>query len=170
MSDKIKHFIIKDMDLRDPRDLKPDPDNPRINVQAVDRLVEIIQIHGFQVPVDIDEKDNIICGHTRIKAALALGIGLVAVNVRKGWTEGQKKSFRIAHNRAGEFSFWDFPKLKNNLIEIKKIGGSLNGTGFDAFARKKIIDPPDPPKSKEVSFTAKTKTFKCPQCSHEWEA
>ncbi len=162
-------FNINDMDLKDPRDLKPAKDNPRVNDQAVERLMKLISIHGFQDPIDIDENSEIICGHTRTKAALGLGLNLVPVHIKKGWSAAKKKEYRISHNKSGEYSFWDKDKLRDSLIEIDKIGNP-DGTGFNIFERKKIIDIPTIRSGeKEVKFTAKPKEIKCPQCGFEWE-
>ncbi len=170
MPEKMKDFTINDMDLRNPTDLKPSKENPRVNEQAVERLMKLVSIFGFQDPIDIDEKNNIICGHTRTKVALALGLKLVPVHVKKGWTEIQKKEYRIAHNKSGEFSFWDKDLLRTGLIEIDK-KGNPDATGFNIFERKKLIDIPDIPSGgKDVKFTTKPKQIKCPQCGFEWES
>ena len=49
-------------------DLIPYARNPRKNEQAVSELVDMIKLVGFINPIIIDDKNEIICGHTRLKA------------------------------------------------------------------------------------------------------
>lgn len=56
-------------------DLREYENNPRDNDGAVDAVAESIKQFGFKVPIVIDENDVIIAGHTRLKAARALGLG-----------------------------------------------------------------------------------------------
>lgn len=53
-------------------DLKPYGKNPRKNDDAVGPVAESIKQFGFKVPIVIDRAREIICGHTRYKAAKKL--------------------------------------------------------------------------------------------------
>ena len=60
--------------------LKPWADNPRINDAAVAKVVESIKRFGFGAPIVARRADGeIIAGHTRLKAAQALGLDRVPV-------------------------------------------------------------------------------------------
>lgn len=50
-------------------DLKPYKRNPRNNDAAVDAVAASIKEFGFKVPIVIDTNNEIIAGHTRLKAA-----------------------------------------------------------------------------------------------------
>ena len=49
-------------------DIKPYPNNPRINDKAVDKVAASIQEFGFNSPIVVDQDLIIINGHTRHKA------------------------------------------------------------------------------------------------------
>lgn len=53
-------------------DLKPYKRNPRKNDKAVDIVANSIKEFGFKNPIIIDSNNEIICGHTRLKAAKKL--------------------------------------------------------------------------------------------------
>ena len=59
--------------------LKPNPQNPRHNDEAVDAVARSIQSFGFNVPIVTDADLNIAAGHTRLKAAKKLGMETVPV-------------------------------------------------------------------------------------------
>ena len=48
--------------------------NPRDNDGAVDAVANSIKEFGFKVPILIDKNNVIIAGHTRLKAAIQLGM------------------------------------------------------------------------------------------------
>lgn len=54
-------------------DIKPYPNNPRRNDEAVDAVAKSIEQYGFKVPLVLDRNNVIITGHTRFKAAQKLG-------------------------------------------------------------------------------------------------
>lgn len=85
--------------------------NPRHNDASVDRVAESIEKFGFLVPLVIDRQGIIVAGHTRFKAAKALGLESVPVIVATDLTPSQLKAFRIIDNKAGEQSYWDWDKL-----------------------------------------------------------
>ena len=88
-------------------ELKPYPGNPRIPGQAVRLVAESIREFGWRQPIVIDEKDEIIVGHTRQLAAFKLEQEMVPVHVAEGLTEAQKRAYRLADNRLNEYATWD---------------------------------------------------------------
>ena len=48
--------------------------NPRLNDKAVTPVANSIKEFGFKVPILIDKNNVIIAGHTRLKAAIQLGM------------------------------------------------------------------------------------------------
>lgn len=114
----------------DPRTLIPYENNPRKNEKAVDAVAASIKEFGFNVPITVDEKLVVATGHTRLKAALKLGMGKVPVIVLKGLSENQIKAWRLADNKTAELATWDEDKLN---LEIKGITGiDLSTFGFKA--------------------------------------
>lgn len=79
---------------RDIKTIKPYEKNPRRNDNAVDSVAESIKQFGFKVPVVIDSKGTIVCGHTRFKAAKKLGIDKIPCIVADDLTEEQITAYR----------------------------------------------------------------------------
>jgi len=109
-------------------DLKPYPNNPRHNDQAVDAVAESIRQFGFKVPIIIDSNNVIVAGHTRLKAAKKLELETVPVIVASDLTEEQIKAFRLADNKTGELAEWDFEMLE---LELANIDFDMSGFGFE---------------------------------------
>jgi ParB-like chromosome segregation protein Spo0J len=105
------------IELRKLSEIKPYPGNPRINDDAVDAVAQSIREFGFRQPIVVDSEGVIICGHTRYKAALKLGLEKVPVHVAKDLTPEQIKAYRIADNKTAELSDWnyDLPELLQAL-------------------------------------------------------
>ena len=62
------------IELRDITTIRPYDNNPRNNDAAVDAVAASIRQFGFRQPIVVDEAGVIICGHTRYKASLKLGL------------------------------------------------------------------------------------------------
>lgn len=145
--------------------LIPYVNNPRINDNAVDKVASSIKNFGFKNPIIIDKDNEIIAGHTRLKAARKLGLEEVPVIKVDDLTEAQIKAFRIADNKTSEFAEWDM-----ELLEIELEGLDDIFTGFDLDAIDEDIegldlddDPADQSDDgdKQVCF--------CPKCGFEFE-
>lgn len=107
-------------------ELIPYVNNPRNNDQAVDAVASSIKNFGFKVPIVIDSKNEIINGHTRLKATKKLGIEEVPVIVADDLTEDQIKAFRIADNKVAELADWDEELLLAELDMIEMDMGQFN--------------------------------------------
>lgn len=118
---KQEHMFYKKTD-----ELIPYVNNPRNNDQAVDAVASSIKNFGFKVPIVIDSKNEIINGHTRLKAAKKLGIEEVPVIVADDLTEDQIKAFRIADNKVAELADWDEELLLAELDMIEMDMGQFN--------------------------------------------
>ena len=106
-------------------DLIPYVNNPRKNDKAVDAVASSIKNFGFKVPIIIDAQNEIVAGHTRLKAAIKLNYKEVPCIVADDLTPAQIKAYRIADNKVSEFAEWDMDLLK---IELE---GLTDFTGFD---------------------------------------
>ena len=98
--------------------LKEYENNPRLNDVAVEYVSESIKQVGYISPIIVDERNEILAGHTRVKALLANGVDEAEVIVVTGLSEEQKKKFRILDNKINEFAGWDFEKLEEELEEL----------------------------------------------------
>jgi len=113
--------------------------NARINDKAVDAVARSIDEYGFKNPILIDKDNIIIAGHTRLKAALKLGIESVPCIYADDLTPQQVKAFRIADNKTGEIADWDFDLLEQELQELLNVGYDLDSLGFNQKELDEII-------------------------------
>jgi hypothetical protein len=100
------------------KDLKPYPNNPRQNDEAVKYVANSIREFGFKSPIIVDKNNTVICGHTRLKAAEKLGLDTVPVVVADDLTPQQVKAYRLADNKVSEAAQWDFELLEQELNGI----------------------------------------------------
>ncbi len=104
--------------------------NPRINDGAVESTAKSIETFGFRQPIVVDAKGVIVVGHTRLKAALSLGMETVPVHVAE-LTEAEAMAYRIADNKTGELAEWDDDLLAAEFAALKDLDFDLDLTGFD---------------------------------------
>lgn len=101
-----------------PNELVPYDKNPRINDESVDLVANSIQEFGFKQPIVIDKNNVIIAGHTRWKAAKKLNLKEVPVIQADDLSPAQVKAYRLADNKVGEASEWDFDLLADELEDL----------------------------------------------------
>src|SRR5258708_4998679 len=119
---------------RSVKDLLAYPQNPRIHSdEQIGALVRSLNEFGWTMPILVDEVGVCIAGHGRLQAANRMGISEVPVMVASGWTEEQKRAYRIADNALTEASTWSPQLLKIELGQLALTGYDLKLTGFDDF-------------------------------------
>ena len=116
MKNKIENIVYKNVD-----ELIPYVNNPRDNENAVDAVASSIKNFGFKVPIVIDSENEIINGHTRLKAAKKIGIEEVPCIVADDLSEAQIKAFRLADNKVSELADWNWELLNNELEELSEM-------------------------------------------------
>ncbi len=109
-------------------DLKPYENNPRHNDEAVEGVKESIKQFGFKIPIVIDKNNVIVCGHTRYKASLELGLKELPCIKADDLTDEQIKAFRIADNKVSEVAEWDDEKLQ---LELEDISIDMSSFGIE---------------------------------------
>jgi len=127
-----------------PEELTPYENNPRINDQAVDAVWASIAEFGWRQPLVVDKDKVIVVGHTRWKAAMKHRCGFVPVVVASDLTEAQIKAYRIADNRTGELSEWDFTLLPIELDDLKKMDFKMDNFGFSDAEFEALLQEKDP--------------------------
>lgn len=125
MNGKKIQVVYKSVD-----ELIPYINNPRLNDDAVDAVASSIKNFGFKNPIVIDSDNEIINGHTRLKAAKKLGLDTVPVIVADDLTEAQKKAFRLVDNKVSEIAEWDIEKLDIELEELNGLDLDMSAFGF----------------------------------------
>lgn len=113
MSIDVKTFNISE--------IKPYKNNPRNNNEAVEPVMESIKEFGFKVPIIVDKNNVVVAGHTRLKAAIKLGLDEVPCIVADDLTDEQINAFRLADNKVSEFATWNMELLDielDNIVEL----------------------------------------------------
>ena len=110
-------------------EITPYEKNPRKNDEAVEYVANSIKEFGFKVPIVIDKNGVIVAGHTRYKAAQELGLAKLPCIIADDLSEEQVKAFRLADNKVGERSTWDFDLLDEELDGVFDI--DMSDFGFD---------------------------------------
>lgn len=149
-------------------DVRPYGKNPRqISDIAIGKVAQSIKEFGFQSPIIVDPHGVIIAGHTRLRAARALGLTQVPVLVATLSAE-KARGLRLADNRTGQEAQWDDLLLGNELAALKELDFDLATTGFnyDEIDRLLALAGGDlPPDSQSPGDKHKVQ---CPSCGHEF--
>ncbi len=119
--------------------------NPRKNDSAVDTVARSIAEFGWRQPIVVDEQGVVICGHTRLKAAVQLGMAEVPVHVATGLTAAQVKALRIADNRSAEIAEWDSEVLPLELESLRELDFDLDKLGWTPEELRELMAPPPNP-------------------------
>jgi DNA modification methylase len=142
--------------------IRPYPNNPRINDDAVDAVAASIREFGVRQAIVVDTEGVIICGHTRFKAAQKLGLDKLPVHVAKDLTPEQIKAYRIADNKTSELADWNYDLLPIELGDLQTNGFDLTLLGFDEDELLKLLkteveegltDPDDVPAPPDAAVT-----------------
>ena len=134
--------------------LKPYPNNPRYNDDAIDAVEASIEQVGYITPIIVDENYQILSGHTRYSALYDMGAKEADVIVVEGLSEEQKRKFRLLDNKTAEIAEWDLDKLKEEL-------DGLNFGDFDFWSKEleKMAD-----NMIKEHATSEEKIVICPRC------
>ena len=117
--------------------VRPYEKNPRVNDQAVESVARSLREFGFRQPVVVDEAGVIVVGHTRWKAAKALGLEKVPVHTATDLSPEQIKAYRLADNQTATLAEWDMDLLPLELADLQSMNFDLGLLGFaeDELAR-----------------------------------
>jgi DNA modification methylase len=137
--------------------------NPRKNENAIEKVASSIKEFGFRQPIVVDSENVIIAGHTRFEAAKRLGLDVVPIHVADGLTEQQAKAYRIADNRVGQESEWDYDLLKLEMEELDnpeltgfdedELNGILAEVGEGMTGEEGLTDPDQVPEAPAIPVT-----------------
>lgn len=123
----------KEIVVRGVHELTPYTQNARVhNDQQVAMIAASIKEFGFNNPVLIDGKGNVIAGHGRLMAARKLGMDEVPCLVLDHMTEAQKRAYILADNQIATKSGWDKDLLRKELDALQGLAFDLNLTGFSS--------------------------------------
>ena len=152
-------------------EIKQYENNPRINGEAIEAVVQSIKQCGYVAPIIVDEDGVILAGHSRYQALKRLGEDETEVLIIDDLTDEQKKKYRVLDNRVAEFSEWDFDKLEDELrqIDFGDFTFDLDDFIFEGFEDEDdevdetdtYVDPKKEEKKQELE---KKKMLVCPHC------
>jgi len=109
--------------------------------EQVAQIAAAIREWGWTNPALIDEAGEIIAGHGRVMAAQSLGIRDIPVVIARGWTEEQKKAYRLADNQLPLNADWDERLLRVELGELKLGGFDTSLIGFGPLQLNALLAP-----------------------------
>lgn len=158
----MKNAIKKELIRLEVEKLVPYERNPRkIPQEAIDDVKESYRQCGVIDPIEIDENNVILSGHTRRLAALELNIKEVDVLRVTGLTEKQKRKYRLLANKTGEKSRWDYELLDWELEDLDFEGYDFGFESYDSDLFANVDD------LREDNYEAPEKTeLICPACGH----
>jgi len=123
------------------KQLKPNSLNPRSNDGAVDAVARSIRAYGFLNPIIASDLGVIAAGHTRLKAAIKLGLETVPVIRVPGLIGTKFTGFAIADNQTASIAEWDQELLAKIVAELNlDVDFDLKDLGFDDDELTRILD------------------------------
>ena len=114
--------------------LRLDPRNPREHSQKqIAQIAESIRAFGFNVPVLVDDDNNIIAGHGRVLACQLQGMTEIPTICLSHLSPEQIRAFVIADNKLTENATWNEILLGEQLKSLSEIDLNFNleATGFE---------------------------------------
>ena len=150
------------IEIRPLDSIRPYEHNPRKNEAAVDAVASSLREFGFRQPIVVDTQGVIVCGHTRYKAAVKLGLAKVPVHVATDLSPEQIRAYRLADNKTGELATWDFEILPIELAALDEAGYDLGLLAFDdkelvqllgTGVQQGLTDPDEVPEPPDEAIT-----------------
>jgi len=117
-------------EMRKLEDLVPYKRRLRRYERSIENVKVSIKEYGFNQPIVIDLKNQIVVGNTRYYAAKDLKIKEVPVIVRD-FTDEQSKLYRIADNTCQEYSEWNKDFLKDELEMLREFETGFSDSEID---------------------------------------
>src|SRR5262249_15080320 len=132
-------MLTKQLQLTDERTSRPSPadrverwaiewltpyaNNPRIHSDAdIEKLQASLVAFKWTRPPLVDEEGVVLAGHGCVVAAAKLGLKSVPVVVARGWSEEEKRAYRVADNQLAARATWDLELLRKELEELGAAG------------------------------------------------
>jgi ParB-like chromosome segregation protein Spo0J len=138
-SKKTKEKLLKTkrklaIEYRSIATLRLDAKNPRLhNEKQIRQIARSIEAFGFNVPILINAKMQVVAGHGRLRACKLLGLTEAPTIRLEHLTDAQARAFMIADNRLTENSVWDERLLGEQFkaLSMLELDFSIDVTGFE---------------------------------------
>ncbi len=132
------------IEMREIASIRPYEKNPRVNDSAVSAVADSIKRFGFRQPIVVDEQGVIIVGHTRLKAALKLGITKIPVHVATGLNPEQIRAYRISDNQSASIATWDYNLLADEIKALEQAEFDIDALHFSPEEMAEIMSQGTP--------------------------
>lgn len=111
--------------------LIPNARNARMHSdEQIDQIAALIKEYGWTNAVIVGDYGEVIAGHGRLLAAEKLGITEVPTVEVSGWTDAQKRAYRLADNAIALNATWNPTLLSAEIEGLRGIEFDLRLTGF----------------------------------------
>ena len=141
--------------------------NPRKNDEAIEIVAKSIKEFGFINPIILDDENIVVAGHTRLKAAMKLGITEIPILRVDNLSNEQIAAFRIMDNKSSEKASWDYEVLKAEFTDLKEAGVDLNLTGFEELEINSVFEDSNND-ANEIEKLGNL-VITCPKCSNKFK-
>ena len=122
-------------------DLNPWRQNARTHSRKqIAQIARSIERFGFTNPVLIDEKNNILAGHGRVRAAAGLGMETVPCLRFNHMSAAEKQAYVIADNKLALNAGWDKETLAIELQALVDLDFDMELTGFSMSEIDLVIE------------------------------
>ncbi|MBO4520307.1 MAG: DNA modification methylase [Alphaproteobacteria bacterium] len=124
----------------------PYQSNPRDNSAAVEKVAESLLECGWCNSIAVESLKNpvIAAGHTRLQAALKIGLKRVPVQPLDHLPPEKIRLYRILDNRTSEFSTWKADLLKQEIDALTAANFDMVKFGFSDADLNAILADQDP--------------------------
>lgn len=152
-------------------------ENPRIiEPDTIDAVAKSIKKFGFQQPIVLNKDNIIIVGHTRVLAAVKLGLKKIPV-IKTDLSEADAKAYRITDNKLHENGKWNYELLSYEIKGLEEMNFDMNLLGFDDNEIEFFLNPEEFNAQKDknkgvIEFSEKefdNFQYKCPKCGFEFD-
>lgn len=123
--------------------------NARIHSEEqIGQIINSIKTFGFTNPILIDENNNLIAGHGRLKSIKKINedggidgelVTTIPAIVITGLTEAQRRALVIADNKIALNSTWDYELLTQELVDLQEELDDISILGFSDKEMKTIF-------------------------------
>jgi ParB-like nuclease domain len=111
--------------------------------EQINQLAASMDEWGWTIPVLIDENGEIIAGHGRLMAGKRLGYDEAPVIIATGWSDEQKRAYRIADNKLTLNGDWDASLLYTEITALGNDSFDISLLGFDEIEIARLSDDYD---------------------------
>lgn len=122
--------------------LVPYPKNARTHsARQIRQIANSIERFGFTNPVIVDDKNMILAGHGRVKAAQLLGLASVPIIRLSDMSESEKRAYVLADNKIAQNAGWDVDLLASEFeLILDDVSVDIDLTGFSGAEIDVILD------------------------------